>query len=122
DADPDRVVFPGHPELRHYMGFFYQLKIGTSDERLTMRSLIELSCIDPLERNPADFWKQEPGKRVVDMERFRAFCYKHPRLVRRLREQLKYESPDRIVKFLDDHKDIPNRFKPIDKSKQQQVS
>jgi hypothetical protein len=121
-GDPDRIVFPGHPELRHYMGFFYQLKIGTSDERLTMRSLIEMSCIDPLERNPADFWKQEPGKRVVDMEKFRAFTSKYPRLVRRLREQLKYESPDRIVKFLDDHKDIPNRFKPIDKSKQITVS
>lgn len=121
-ADPERIVFPGHPDMRHYMGFFYQLKIGTSDERLTMRSLIEMSCIDPLERNPADFWKQEPGKRTVDKEKFRAFCYKYPRLVRRLREQLKYETPDRIVKFLDDHKDIPNRFKPIDKGKQVTVS
>ncbi len=125
DSDPDRDVFPGHPELRHFMGFFYQLKIGTSDERLTMRSLIELSCIDPLERNPADFWKQESGQRVVDMSnegKFRALCVKYPRLVRRLREQLKYEAPERIVRFLEDHKDIPNRFKPIDKSKQQQES
>lgn len=121
-ADADRVVFPGHPELRHYMGFFYQLKIGTSDERLTMRSLIEMSCIDPLDRNPADFWKQEPGQRVVNKEKFRAFSYKYPRLVRRLREQLKYETMDRIVKFLDDHKDIPNRFKPVDASKDISVS
>src|SRR5262249_27307785 len=93
-------------------------KIGTSDERLTMRSLIEMSCIDPLERDPNKFWKQEPGKRVVDMNEFRTFCYKNPRLVRRLREQLKYTEPDRIVKFLDDHKDIPHPFQPVDKSKQ----
>ena len=80
-----------------------------------MRSLIEMSCIDPLERNPADFWKQEPGRRVVDTEKFRAFCYKYPRLVRRLRESpLKYASMDRIVRFLDDHKNIPNRFVSIE--------
>ncbi len=114
-ADPGRIAFPGNPELRHFMGFFYQLKIGTSDERQTMRCLIEMSCIDPLERNPADFWTQVPGRRVVDMKKFRAFCEKYPRLVRRLRESpLKYETPDRIVKFLDDHKDIPSRFEPID--------
>jgi hypothetical protein len=119
-TDPDRVVFPGHPELRHYMGFFYQLKIGTSDERLTMRSLIELSCIDPIERDSDvnEFWKKEPGKRVVNLEKFQAFCAKNPRLVRRLREQLKYTTPERIVKFLDDHKEIPSRFKPIDKARQ----
>ena len=29
NADPGRIVFPGNPEMRHYMGFFYQLKIGT---------------------------------------------------------------------------------------------
>jgi hypothetical protein len=122
-ADPERIVFPGHPELRHYMGFFYQLKIGSSDERQTMRSLIEMSCIDPLERDPADFWTQVPGRRVVDMKRFRVFCDKYPRLVRRLREStLKYETPERIVKFLEDHKDIPSRFKPIDKSKQVTMS
>ncbi|HZZ77809.1 MAG TPA: hypothetical protein VFE62_04785 [Gemmataceae bacterium] len=116
-GDTDRIVFPGHPELRHYMGFFYQLKIGTSDERLTMRSLLELSCVDPLERDPSKFWKQEPGRRTVDMKEFRSFCYKNPRLVRRLSEQLKYDKPERIVKFLEDHQDIPNRFKPVDKSK-----
>src|ERR1019366_667935 len=49
-------VFPGHPDMRYYMGFTYQLKMGTSDERLTMRCLLEMSCIDPIERNPDRFW------------------------------------------------------------------
>ena len=54
-ADPNRIVIPGNPELRHFMGFIYQLKLGSSDEQKTMRSLLELSCIDPVERNPARF-------------------------------------------------------------------
>src|SRR2546421_388569 len=47
DVRPGRMRFPGNPEMRHYMGFYYQLKIGNSDEKNTMRSLLDLSCIDP---------------------------------------------------------------------------
>src|SRR5262249_37971576 len=54
-VNPNRPKFPGNPEMRHYIGFFYQLKIGQSDERLTMRTLLEMSCIDPLERQPERF-------------------------------------------------------------------
>jgi len=118
-GDPDRIVIPGNPELRQFMGFIYQLKIGNSDERLTMRSLLEMSCIDPVERNPDRFWStNEKGEKVVDPKELALFCQKYPRLVRRLREQLEYFDPQRIVQFLQDHQNIPNRFKPIEKSKQ----
>ncbi len=108
-AGTSRVTFPGNPEMRHYMGFFYQLKIGSSDERLTMRTLLELSCIDPIERNPNRFWQS--GRKDVDLVEFNKFCQQYPRTVRRLREQLLYEDPKRIVQFLQEHQDIPSRFK-----------
>jgi hypothetical protein len=112
-SDPKKRGFPGNPDMRYYMGFTYQLKIGTSDERLTMRSFLEMSCIDPVHRNPAKWWiVDEEGRRRVDLVQFKTFCEKYPRLVRRLREQLEYSDPERIAKFLQDHKDIPNRFKP----------
>ncbi|MSQ93114.1 MAG: hypothetical protein EXR98_01005 [Gemmataceae bacterium] len=117
--DTTRTVFPGNPDLRHWIGFVYQLKIGNSDERLTMRSLLEMSCIDPLERDPDQFWPTvEKGQRKVDMNKLAAFGKKYPRLLRRLYDQLDYTDPQRIVQFLEDHKKIPSRFKPIDKSQQ----
>lgn len=117
-VDPTRIV-PGNPDLRHWIGFVYQLKIGNSDERLTMRSLIEMSCIDPLERDAIRFWPTvEKGQRKVDMNVMEAFCRKYPRLIRRLHDQLDYTDPQRIVQFFEDHKDIPSRFKPIDRSQQ----
>jgi hypothetical protein len=116
--DPDRIVIPGNPELRQFMGFIYQLKIGNSDERLTMRSLLELSCIDPVQRNPDKFWTtNEKGQKGVNLAELAKFCQKNPRLVRRLHEQLEYSDPQRIVQFLQDNQNIPSRFKPIEKSK-----
>lgn len=118
DGDARRVIYPGNPEMRHYLGFFYQLKIGGSDERLTMRSLVELSCVDPVERNPDKFLtKDELGREVVDAKTFLAFARKYPRTIRRLRDQLDYSDPKRIVQFLRDHQDIPNRFKTVDRQK-----
>jgi hypothetical protein len=115
-ADPDRTV-PGNPELRQFMGFIYQLKIGNSDERLTMRSLLEMSCIDPIQRNPERFWtNNEKGEKIVELKVLEDFCQKYPRLVRRLYEQLEYTDPQRIVQFLQDHQKIPSRFKPIEKT------
>ncbi len=111
--DPNRIVFPGNPELRHHMGFTYQLKIGTSDERLTMRCLLELSCIDPVERDPDRFLtKDEFGRPLIKTDKFVDFCHDHPRLVRRLREQLGQDDPHVIVQFLKDHQKIPSRFHP----------
>src|ERR1019366_3851807 len=99
--DPNRIAIPGNPELRHFMGFIYQLKIGSSDERLTMRSLLELSCIDPIQRNPDLFWTtNEKGQKTVNIAELAKFAERHPRLIRRLHEQLQYTSPQRIVQFL----------------------
>ena len=109
--DPNRPPFPGNPEMRHFMGFFYQLKMGSSDERLTMRTLLELSCIDPKERDPNNFLGTDAkGKKEVKLAEFEKFCQKYPRTVRRLREQLLLSEPRRVVQFLADHKDIPSRF------------
>ncbi len=113
EAD-DRATYPGNPELRHFMGFTYQLKIGTSDERLTMRCLLEMSCIDPIERRPERFWlASDPGK--VNMEELAKFTAKYPRLMRRLNEGLRYENPDQIVRFLERNQKIPHRFQDVAK-------
>src|ERR1051325_5299690 len=110
--DPKRVVYPGNPDLRYYMGFTYQLKIGTSDERLTMKSLLEMSCIDPIERNPEKFLTvDELNRPMVKVKELEAFCHKYPRLVRRLHEQLSMQ-PKAIVQFMKEHQSIPSRFKP----------
>ena len=39
----------------------------------------------------------------------------------RLRDQLDYSEPKRIVQFLKDHQDIPNRFKAVDRAKLGQI-
>ena len=94
-----RIKFPGNPEMRHYMGFFYQLKIGSSDERLTMRSLLELSCIDPVERNPDRFLP--PGSKEINLKEFAKFCDKYPRTVRRCARSAGLHGPEScIVLFL----------------------
>ncbi len=104
-------LFPGHPEMRHYMGFYMQLKIGNSDEKNTMRSLFDLSCIDPVQRKPELFRQGEGTDAEIDRKKLMKFCQNHPRLVRRLREKLGYDSPRDIVKFLDVNKDVPSRYK-----------
>jgi hypothetical protein len=110
-SDDGKPRFPGHPELRHHMGFTYQLKIGNSDEKNTMRCLIELSTIHPSERNPDDFWTtDERGRKQVRADKFNEFSQKYPRLIRRLRDQLRYTNRRDIVTFLDRNRDVPSRF------------
>jgi hypothetical protein len=123
-ATPDgRPKFPGHPELRHNMGFTYQLKIGNSDERTIMRSLLDLSCIDPLKRDPKDFiTANDRGQSVVRDAEFARFCQENPRLVRRLREQVGLATPRQVVKFLEDNRDVPSRFKKTPPSPGQRES
>ncbi len=98
-----RNINPGNPEIRNIIGFYYNLKIGTSDERMTMRCLLDLSCLDPLDR--------DPDKLRADPAHFKKFCEDNPRLVRRLREQLGLTSREQVVDFLDANRDVPNRFK-----------
>lgn len=113
---------PGNPDMRHHMGFTYQLKIGNSDEKNVMRCLLEMSCIDPLERNPEKFWRLGVPGEKVNLATFYAFCEKHPRLVRRLAELLPYNTPEKIVRFLEDNKDIPSRFQKATGGTQQTQS
>src|SRR5207244_193706 len=46
-AGERRNAMPGNPDLRYHMGMYLQIKIGSSDEKMTMRSLLDLSSIDP---------------------------------------------------------------------------
>lgn len=98
------------PDLRFYMGFYHQHKIGLSDEQNTMRSLFQLSCIAPDQRDPEKLRKRTPsGRAEIDEERFAQFCQKHPMLVRRLREFLRCQSPMEVVDFLASNRDVPCR-------------
>jgi hypothetical protein len=114
---PD-LNLPGHPELRHTMALYYLYKIGLSDEKTTMKCLLDLSTIDPLRRNPAWFYTVDPETRrkTIDKLELKKFCQEYPRLVRRLREGLDHTSEARIVEFLDKNGDVPSRFVDVDKS------
>ncbi len=113
DSGQDRRPrFPGNPDMRHHLGFTYQLKIGTSDEKTTMQCLLDLSCIDPLRRDPQRF--QAAGERglEVDEEALQKFCVQNPRLVRRLHDVLGYTKPVQIIGFIKDNGGVPSRFEP----------
>jgi hypothetical protein len=100
-----------HPDIRFYMGFYNQHKIGLSDEANTLRCLYQMSCIDPLERDAERMRTvDEDGRQVVQLDKFEQFCRNHPMLVRRLREILKHETPNAVLEFLADNKDLPTRF------------
>src|SRR5438132_4059982 len=100
-----------NPDLRFNMGFYNQHKIGLSDESNTLRCLYQMSCIDPIKRDPARMRTQDAsGNSVVDMVKFEDFCRKNPMLVRRLREVLKKNSPADVLDFLADNQKIPSLF------------
>jgi hypothetical protein len=96
------------PDLRSMMGFYYLNKLGLSDDKNLLQALFQLSCIDPRERDPARFLRAD-GQ--VDPTYFEQFCREHPRLVRRLREQLDCQTPDDVVRFLRDNATVPTRFR-----------
>jgi hypothetical protein len=107
-----------HPDLRFSMGFYNQHKIGLADEANTLRCLYNMSSIDPLERDPGPNPKNRKALRTesssggpgIDMEQFERFCKRYPMLVRRLREQLRYETPRDIVDFLAENQKLPCRY------------
>ena len=113
---------PGNPDMRHDIGSYYQLKIGNSDEKNTMRCLLEMSCIDPLDRAPDRLWVDTERGKKVKLDKFKDFCVQNPRLVRRLHDQLKIAAPEDIVRFLEENKDIPSRFEPPTGGPQQKDS
>jgi hypothetical protein len=109
--------FPGNPNMRFDLGFFYQLKIAQSDDKHYMRCLLDLSCMDPAKRDPAAFWsvaarssREGTVRRVINQARLEEFCRSYPRLVRRLREHLGRSRPADVVAFLEDNQDVPCRF------------
>jgi hypothetical protein len=97
-----------NPDLRFAMGFYNQNKFGMADETTTFRCLFEMSCIDPLKRDPNRF--RRGGSSGIDMIELERFCTEHPRLVRRLREGLKRDTPADIVDFLAENQKIPTRY------------
>jgi hypothetical protein len=111
-----------NPDLRWSIGFYNQHKICASDETNTMRSLFQLSCIPPNERDPARFWKETANGRELNWAEFEQFCDKHPQLVRRLnvgmhrdtkreqRRQFRCERPEDVVQFLADNVRVPSLY------------
>jgi hypothetical protein len=95
-----------NPDMRFWLGFYYLNKFGVSDEANTLRSLLQLSCIEPTQRDPALF-RRAGG---IDLAAFEEFCRKNPQLVRRLHEVLKYTTPADVVDFLADNRKVPTRF------------
>jgi hypothetical protein len=108
-----------NPDLRRDIGFYHQHKICQSDESNTMRSLFQLSCIAPKDRNPEDF-RDDKGE--IKWEFFKKFCQDHPQLVRRLHSpplpyDPRHEYPkfrcttaQEVVQFLEDNHNIPSLF------------
>jgi hypothetical protein len=112
-----------NPDLRWSIGFYLQHKIGQSDETNVMRSLFQLSCIPPNERDPARLWSvREGGDQEVNLKEFEKFCQDHPQLIRRLHEgirretkldqrrQFKCERVEEVVQFLQDNFRIPSQW------------
>jgi hypothetical protein len=108
-----------NPDMRYWLGFYFQNKFGVSDENSTLRSLFQLSCIPPEQRNPDLIAPLDPQtrRRKVDDKKFEEFCRLHPQLVRRLREPpkellrpFKCNSPEEVVEFLADNRRLPCRF------------
>jgi hypothetical protein len=112
-----------NPDLRWSIGFYTMHKIGQSDETNVQRSLFQLSCIPPHERDPARFWKQtESGGTELDWAEFEKFCRAHPQLIRRLkvgmhkdtlREKKRLfvcERPEQVVDFLEANYQVPGLY------------
>jgi hypothetical protein len=121
-----------NPDLRWSIGFYVMHKITHSDETNVMRSLFQLSCIPPNERDPARFWVQREGRKELNLVEFEKFCKAHPQLVRRLREGLDREeerdrrrrgrgrqqftcpTPEMVVQFLADNQRVPSYYEAVE--------
>lgn len=102
-----------HPDMRFWIGFYYINKFGSSDEKNTLRSLLQMSCIDPAKRDPS-LMRTSTGsgrRRTINMAEFEQFCRDNPQLVRRLRESVPgCNTPDGIIDFLADNRKLPTRY------------
>src|ERR1700730_2179079 len=52
-------------DMRHFVGFYTQNKMGNSDENNTLRTLFQLSCVNPSERRPENFRQTVGGRTVI---------------------------------------------------------
>ncbi len=117
-----------NPDMRFSIGFYTQHKITISDETNVHRSLFQLSCIPPNQRDPARFWnppEQPGGVRTFNWVEFEKFCKEHPKLVRRLREGLRRddrqqqerlftcEKPEDVVQFLAENWRVPSLYQYV---------
>jgi hypothetical protein len=114
-----------NPDLRWSIGFYNQHKICASDETNTLRSLFQLSCIPPNERDPARFWVEDSTGRHLNWAEFEKFCAQHPQLMRRLgvgmhrdtrreqRRQFRCERPEDAVQFLADNFHLPSLYEDV---------
>src|SRR5262245_46995697 len=118
-----------NPELRHDMGFFHHHKICQSDETNVLRSIFQLSCIPPRDRDPENFGYVEGQiDWPIKWDAFAKFCVAHPHLVRRLhtpplpydprREHFKFRCKDarEVILFLAEHRNVPSLYVEKDES------
>jgi hypothetical protein len=96
-----------NPDMRFSVAFYYQDKIGIADQSTTYRSFLQMSAMDPRDRDPAAL--RGPDGRV-DMVKFKAFLEKHPHFVRRLLGLPNIEKPEDVVRFLAENQDLPTLF------------
>jgi hypothetical protein len=113
-----------NPDVRFNIGFYIQHKINVSDETNMHRSLFQLSCIPPNQRDPARF--RVGTSEEFNWEEFERFCKEHPQLVRRLRTGLRKETgwemrlqficdrPQAVVQFLRDNWRVPSLYQEVD--------
>jgi hypothetical protein len=107
-----------NPDLPYNMGRYLIGKFGISDESRTFRCLFQLSCIDPRKWDERRFRQQgRLDPTPAGWVEFEEFCKTHPFLVRRLRQELGYNTPHEIIDFLHDNRKVPSRYEqPLDNS------
>ncbi len=99
---------PNIPEIRFEIGRYNQDKIQIADRTSMLKVLYQMSCIDPVQRDPRRFRKPDAqGHLKVDLSEFEKFCQEHPQMVRQLREKLRCETPEDVVQFLDENRRVP---------------
>src|SRR5205085_12188031 len=59
---------------------------------------------------PERFYERVGADRVFSLKKFEDFCKEQPHLVKRLRDKLRANTPEKVVEFLADNKRIPGRF------------
>ncbi len=105
----------GNPDMRFWIGFYIANKFGSSDEQHTLRSLFQMSCINPEKRDPDQLMhKDSAGRLELDTPAFEQFLRENPMLCRRLRDHLRCRRPEDVVDFLRDNAKIPIRYEVVD--------